>query len=218
MYVCFLRVSYCQLLHLSLSQVSYVVLIKGPTSFFKKVWLSSFPSTICWKDYSFPYWIVLAPLPRIFDFKVLFLLMLSSVQFSSVTQSCLFATPWIAACQASLSIINSQSLLKLMCIKLVMPSIHLILCHPYSSCPQSLPASGSFPVSQFFARGGQRIVVSPSASVLPMHTQDWAPLGWTGWVSLQSKGLSRVFSSATAQKHQLFGAQLSSHFRVRVSE
>ena len=89
-------------------------------------------------------------------------------------------------------------------------------CHPasvvpFSSCPQSLPASGSFPMSQLFAWGGQSIGVSSSASVLPMNTQDWSLLGWTGWISLQSKGLSRVFSSTTVQKHQIFSAQLSSH-------
>ena len=80
---------------------------------------------------------------------------------------------------------------------------------PFSSCPQSFPASGSFPVSQLFAWGGQSIGVSASASVLPMITQDWSPLGWTGWISLQSKGLSRVFSNTTVQKHQFFGIQLS---------
>ena len=72
---------------------------------------------------------------------------------------------------------------------------------PFSSCPQSLPASGSLPISQLFAWGGQSIGVSASASVLPMNTQDWSPLGWTDWISLQSKGLSRVFSSTTVQKH-----------------
>ena len=76
---------------------------------------------------------------------------------------------------------------------------------PFSSCPQSLPAWGSFPMSQLFAWGGQSTGVSASASVLPMNTQDWSPLGWTGWISLQSKGLSRVFSSTTVQKHQFFG-------------
>ena len=81
---------------------------------------------------------------------------------------------------------------------------------PFSSCPQSLPASGSFPMSQLFAWGSQNIGVSASISVLPMNTQDWSPLGWTGWISLQSKGLSRVFSNTTVQKHQFFGAQLSS--------
>ena len=81
---------------------------------------------------------------------------------------------------------------------------------PFSSCPQSLPASGSFPMSQLFAWGGQSTGVSSSASVLPMNTQDWSPLGWTGWISLQSKGLSRVLSNTTVQKHQFFSAQLSS--------
>ena len=80
---------------------------------------------------------------------------------------------------------------------------------PFSSCLKSFPTSSSFPMSQFFASGGQSIVVSASASVLPMNIQDWFPLGWTGWSSLQSKGLSRVFSNTTVQKHQFFGAQLS---------
>ena len=80
---------------------------------------------------------------------------------------------------------------------------------PSSSCPQSLPASGSFPMSQLFTWGGQSIGVSALASVLPMNTQDWSPLGLTGWISLQSKGLSRVFSSTTVQKHRFFGAQPS---------
>jgi len=80
---------------------------------------------------------------------------------------------------------------------------------PFSSCPQSYPASGSFQMSQLFASGGQSIGVSASTSVLPMNTQDRSPLGWTGWISLQSKGLSRVFSNTTVQKHQFFGAQLS---------
>ena len=81
---------------------------------------------------------------------------------------------------------------------------------PFSSCPQSLPASGYFPMSQLFTSGGQSIGVSASASVLPMNTQDWYPLGWTGWISLQSKGLSRVFSNTTVQNHQFFSTQLSS--------
>ena len=80
---------------------------------------------------------------------------------------------------------------------------------PFSSCPQSLPASGSFPMSQLFAWGGQSIGVSASASVLPMNTQDWSPLGWSGWISLKSKEPSRVFSNTTVQKHQFFSAQLS---------
>ena len=89
-------------------------------------------------------------------------------------------------------------------------------CHPTISssvvpfsCPQSFPASGSFQMSQFFTSGGQSIGVSASASVLPMNIQDWFPLGWTGWISLLSKALSRVFSNTTVQKHQFFSAQLS---------
>ena len=81
---------------------------------------------------------------------------------------------------------------------------------PFSSCLQSVPASGSFLTSQFFASGDQSTRVSASTSVLPLNTQDWSPLGWTSWISLQSKGLSRVFSNTTVQKHQFFGAQLSS--------
>ena len=90
-------------------------------------------------------------------------------------------------------------------------------CHPtvsssvtHFSCPQSFPASGSFPMRQLFTSGGQRIGVSASTSVPSMNTQDWSPLGWTGWISLQSKGLERVFSNTTVQKHHFFGAQLSS--------
>ena len=81
---------------------------------------------------------------------------------------------------------------------------------PFSSCPQSLPASGFFPMSQLITWGGQSIGVSTTASVLSMNTQDWSPLEWTGWIFLQSRGLSRVFSNTTVQKHQFFGAQLSS--------
>ena len=89
----------------------------------------------------------------------------------------------------------------------IQPSHPLI---PFSSCPQSFPSSGSFQMSQLFTSGGQSIGISASASVLPMYIQDWFPLGWTGWISLQSKGLSRVFSNTTVQKHQFFGAQPSS--------
>ena len=122
----------------------------------------------------------------------------------------LFATQRTAAHKASLPIINYWSLLKLMSIELVISSNHLILCCPFSSCLQSFRASGSFHMSQLFASGGQSIGVSAPTSVLPIQTQDWPPLGWTGWISLQSKGLSRVLSNTTVQKHQFFGAQLSS--------
>ena len=133
-------------------------------------------------------------------------------QFSSVQLlSCipLIATPWTRARQASLSITNSRSLIKLISIESMMPSTISSSVVPFSSCPQSLPASGSFQKSQLFASGGQSIGVSASASVPPMNTQDLSSLGWTGWISLQSKGLSRVFSNTTVQKHQFFGAQLS---------
>ena len=93
---------------------------------------------------------------------------------------------------------------------------------PFSSRLQSFPASGSFQISQFFASGGQSIGASASVSVLPMNIQDWSPLGWTGWISLQSKGLSGVFSNTTVQKHQFFGTQLSlwssSHIRTWLLE
>ena len=85
---------------------------------------------------------------------------------------------------------------------------------PFSSCPQSFPASGSFQMSQLFASGGQSTGVSASTSVLPVNTEDWSPLKWTGWISLQSKGLSRVFSNTTVQKHQFFGAQLNSYMHT----
>ena len=122
-----------------------------------------------------------------------------SVQSLSRVQ--LFAT---AAHQASLSNTNPRSLPKLMSIELVMPSTHLILCHPLFLHLQSFPASGSFQRSQLFTSGGQSIGVSASTSVLPMNTQDWSLLGWIAWISLQSKGLSRVFSNTTVQRHQFF--------------
>ena len=127
-----------------------------------------------------------------------------------------FATPWTMAHQASLSITNSQSSPKLMCIELVMPSSHLILCRLLLLLPQSLPESGSFLMSQLFTWGGQNIGVSASASVLPMNTQEWSPLGCTAWISLQSKGLSRLFSNTTVEKHPFLWAQLSSQSKFHV--
>ena len=132
------------------------------------------------------------------------------VQFSSVQSlSCvqLFATAWMTACQASLCITNSWSSLKLTSIESMMPSRHVI--SPFSSCPQSFPASQSFPVSQLFTRGGQSTRVSALASFPPKNTQDWSPLKWTGWISLQSKGLSRVFSNTTVFSF-LYGPTLTS--------
>ena len=120
----------------------------------------------------------------------------------------MFVTPWTAAHQAFLSITNSQSLLRLMSIKSVMQLNQLILCPPFSWL-HYFPASGSFPMSQFFTSGGQSFGVSASASVLPMNIQDWFPSRLTDLISLQSKGLSRVFSNTTVQKHQSFGTQLS---------
>jgi len=132
----------------------------------------------------------------------------SSVQSLSCVQ--LFVTPWTPAGQASLSITKSRSFLKLMSMGLVMPSNHLILCHTLLLLPSIFPASGSFLRSQFFTSGGQSIGASASTSVLPMNIQGWFPWGLTSWISLQYKGLLRVFSNTTVQKHhQFFGAQLS---------
>ena len=136
----------------------------------------------------------------------MFLFVLYAVQFSCSVMSDSVAL-WTGARQASQSITPG-----------VHPNPYLLSwwCHPtisssvipFSSCPQYFPASGSFPMSQLFTSGSQNIGVSASASVLPMNIQDWFPLGWTGWISLQSKGLSRVFSNTTVQKHQFFSTQL----------
>ena len=136
--------------------------------------------------------------------------MLCSV--SSVTQLCLTLcdSNGLQHFRFPCPFTNSRSLLKLMSMELVMPSNHIsssvVL---FSSCPKSFPASGSFLTSLFFASGGQSIGSSASASVLPMNIQDRFPLGWSGWISSQSKGLSRVFPNNTVQKHQFFSAQLS---------
>ena len=116
----------------------------------------------------------------------------------------LFATPWTAAQQRSLSFSISQTLLKFMSIELMMPSKHPSSIAPFSSWPQSFTASGSFPISQLFSSCGQSI--GALGSVLPMNFQGWFPLGFTCLISLLSKGLSRVFSNITVQKHQFFGA------------
>ena len=136
-----------------------------------------------------------------------FFLFFFSVQSLSHVQ--LFANPWTTAQQASMSITSSWSLHKLMSIGSVMPSNHLILCCPLLLLPSIFPSIRSFQMSQFFTSGGQSIGVSASTSVLPVNIQDWFPLGWTGWISLQSKGLSRAFSNTTVQKHQFFSTQLS---------
>ena len=140
-------------------------------------------------------------------------------QFSSVTQLCPtlcdpmnHSTPGLPVCPSPTPGVHSNSC----------PSSQW--CHPaissslvpFSSCSQSLPASGSFPVSQLFTWGGQSIGVSALPSVLSMNTQEWSPLGWTGWTFLQSKGLSRVFSNTTVQKHQFFCTQPSSQFNSHI--
>ena len=142
------------------------------------------------------------------QFKIIF----PSIRFSSdqsLSHVRLFVTPRIAARQASLSITNSRHLLKLMSIESVMPSNHLILCLPLLLLPPIPPSIRVFSNESIFAGGGRSIRVSALASVLPMNTQDWFPLGWTGWISLQSKALSRVSSNSTVQKHQCFCAHLT---------
>ena len=133
----------------------------------------------------------------------------SSVQ--SLSRVWLFATPWIAARQASLYITNSQSSPKLMSIESVMPSSHLILCRPLLLLPPIPPSIRVFSnESTLHMRWPKYWSFSFNISPSKENTQDWSPLGWTGWISLQFKGLSRVFSNTTVQKHQFFGAQLSS--------
>ena len=141
------------------------------------------------------------------------LYIISDEEFSivhSLSRVQLFATPWITAHQDSLSIqtprVYSNSCpLSRWCHPAISSSVV-----PFSSCPQSLQTSGCFPLSQLFAWGSQSIGVSASTSVLPMNTQDSSPSVWTGWISLESKGLSKVFSNTTVQKHHFLGAQLSS--------
>ena len=136
----------------------------------------------------------------------------TGIQFSSVAQVCpAFCDPWAAACQISLSITNSRSLLKLMSIVLVMPSIHLILCHPLF--PPSIFTSISVFSNHIRWPKYWSFSFNISSSKEP---QDWSPLGWTGWISLQSKGLSSVFSNTKLQKHQFFSTQLSSQSNSRI--
>ena len=146
------------------------------------------------------YWIIIA---TILTGLIKFLL------FSLSSHVRLFVTPWTAACQASLSspsprICSNSCSLSWWCHPTILSSVVF-----FSSCPQSFPASGSFPVSQLFASGDQSIGASASASVLPVDVQDWLPLGLTGLISLLSKWLSRVFSSTTVWKHRFFGTQPS---------
>ena len=126
-------------------------------------------------------------------------------KWKSLSHVWLFVTPWTAAHSASLPFTISQSLLKLTSIESVIPSNRLMLCHPLLLLPSIFPSIGSFQISQLFTSGRQSI--GASASVLPVNTQDWFPLRLTSLISLLSKGLSRVSSSTTVQKHQFFGAQ-----------
>ena len=144
--------------------------------------------------------------------KINAILCFEEFQFSSVqllSRVRLFVTPWTTAHQASLSITNSWSLPKLMSIESVMPSNHLILCRPLLLLPSIFPSIRDFSSSQFFSSDGQNLRVSASALVLPMNLQYCLPLGLTGLISLQYKGLLRVFPNTTVQKHQFFGAKLS---------
>ena len=137
---------------------------------------------------------------------------ISSICFSSVQSlSCvqLFSTPWTAAHQASLSVTNSRSLLKLMSIESVMPSNHLILCCPLLFPPLIFPSIKVFSSESVLCIRWPKYWSLSSASVLPMNMRGWFPLGWTGLIALQSKGLSRVFSNTIVQKHQFFGNQLA---------
>ena len=127
----------------------------------------------------------------------------SSVQ--SLSRVPLFGTPWIAACQGSLSITNSRSSLKLTSIESVMPSSHLILCCPLFLLPPIPPSIRVFSNESTLLMRWPKYWSFSLASFLPKNTQDWSPSEWTGWISLQSKGLSRVFSNTTVQKHQFFG-------------
>ena len=132
-------------------------------------------------------------------------LKLSSAQSLSAVWLCM--TPWTAARQASLSITNSQSLFRLLPITSVTPSSHLMLCSLLLLVPSVFPRTRVLSNELGLHISGQSIGVSASASVFPMNIQHWFPLGWTGWISLKSKGLSRVFSDTTVQKHQFFSAQ-----------
>ena len=144
--------------------------------------------------------------------KIWSILLSISLGFSSVqllSHLRLFVTPWTTALQASLSITNARTSPKFMSIESVIPFNYFILCCPLLHLPSIFPRSGSFPISQFFPSGGQNTGVSVAISILPMNTQDWSPLGWTGWISLQSKRPSTVFFNTIVQKHQFFGTQLS---------
>jgi len=178
------------------------------------MWMSSFPYTVDW-TLSFSYWMILNPWRKSFDciYKGLFLgsvfCPFSSVQFSqSVTSDSLqphaLQLARLPCPSPTPGAYSNSGPLSRWCHPTISSSVI-----PFSPCLQSFPASGPFPMSQLFTSGGQSIAASVSASVLPMNVQDWFPLGLTGLISLQSKGLSVVFSNTTVQKLQFFGAQLS---------
>ena len=176
--------------------------------------LSSSSGSITSDHFYLNSWVIPDGLKNIFIPLLIDLLTFS--QFSSVAQSCpTLCNPMNCSTPGSLSVTNSRSSLKLMCIESVMPSSHLIVCRPVSSCSQPLPASGPFTMSQLFAWGGQSTGVSALASFLPKKPHGWSS-EWIGCISLQSKGLSRVFSNTTVQKHQFFGAQPSSQFNSHI--
>ena len=175
--------------------ISYIVCI---LSIYE--WKGKKPLSVCWDDWEGPSshkHIVHIPAST------------SLLFFQSLSHVCLFAVPWTIACQASLSLTISWSLPKFMAMESVMLSSHLILCHPLLLPPSIFPSIGDFTMSRFFTSGGQSTGVSASASVLSMSTQGWFPLGWTGWISVLPKWVSRVFSSTTVRKHQFFGTQPS---------
>ena len=173
---------------------------------FAKMWAISWYLT---KLYSLYEWLILIYIHSSISPELWVLL--CSVQFSSVAQSCPTlcnpmdsSTPGLPVHHHVHHVQPNPCPLSWWCHPTISSSVI-----PFSSCLQSFPASGFFPMIQFFASGGQSTGVSASASVLPMNIQDGFPLGWTGWISLQSKGLSRVFSNTTVQKHQFFSTQLS---------
>ena len=174
---------------------------RGPNEFFC-MWIFTCPNTIYWKYYLlkvlfFPYYPDFLSKSIVSLYRSLLLFHWFTCCCCSVTHSWLvLCNPMDSACQATMSFTISWSLIKLMSTESVMPSNHLGLCHPLLLLPPIFPASGSFPVSRLFAADDQSIRAWPAASVLPVNTQDWSPLGLTGLISLQTKGLSSVFNTS----------------------
>ena len=162
------------------------------------------------EDYRVPIWLPVAALSHNAAVGILLLYDLCSVHFSCSVVSDSLRPLWITACQDSLSITNSWSLVKLMSIESMMSSNHLILCRPLLLLPLIPPSIRVFSNESTLRMRWPKYWSFSFSIILPMNTQDWSPLGWTGWVSLQSKGPSRVFSNTTVQKHQFFSAQPSS--------